>query len=146
MKPVGPKVSLPSMLRVRYRGDTLLHRQFASPSSPVHTEYTGTIPAVAAPPGETSQPDSRSTRTCHTAEEWLPTLAGWTLLCATGAARFRSRQPAAGLAASLDGELQRRDLDLPAPLAEWELLSVPVAEGHELGADERAELSVARVR
>ena len=69
----------------------------------------------------------------RTPEEWLPIVLDWIRSLATGAHRFRSRQPAAGVSASLDGAHARREVDLPPPLAGCEILSVPVADGHELG-------------
>src|SRR3954447_763435 len=69
----------------------------------------------------------------RTPEEWLPIVLDWTRCVATGSHRFRSRQPAAGVTVSLDGGRARSAPDLPPPLAGCEILSVPVADGHELG-------------
>src|SRR3954453_22252313 len=69
----------------------------------------------------------------RTPEEWLPIVLDWIRCVATGSHRFRSRQPAAGMSASLDGGRARSEPDLPPPLAGCEILSVPVADGHELG-------------
>ena len=69
----------------------------------------------------------------RTPEEWLPIVLDWIRCVATGSHRFRSRQPAAGVSASLDGGRAKSEPDLPPPLAGCEILSVPVADGHELG-------------
>jgi hypothetical protein len=69
----------------------------------------------------------------RTPEEWLPIAGDWARGAATGSHRFRSRQPTAGVSGSIDGEHRTRDIDLPPPLLGCEILSVPVADGHELG-------------
>ena len=69
----------------------------------------------------------------RTPEEWLPIVLDWLGGVATGSHRFRSRQPTTGVSALLDGSHAKRELDLPPPLAGCEILSVPVADGHELG-------------
>jgi hypothetical protein len=69
----------------------------------------------------------------RTVEEWAPVLANWLRARAAGADRFRSVQVSAGVEATIDGSRQRRALDLPHSLSGCELLSVGVADGHELG-------------
>ncbi len=66
-------------------------------------------------------------------EEWMPVLVRWLRLHARGGARFRSAQPWTGVAASLDGSNLERDLDVPEVLAGCEILSVPVADGRDVG-------------
>ena len=69
----------------------------------------------------------------RSAEEWAPVLARWLRLRMAGRADFRSAQPWTGAVASLDGSDMRRDLDLPDALDGCDILSVPVADGREVG-------------
>lgn len=66
-------------------------------------------------------------------DAWAPVLARWMRLSSLGGASYRSAQPWTGVAGSLDGSELRRELDLPEALEGCEIVSVPVADGREVG-------------
>ena len=66
-------------------------------------------------------------------EEWAPVLARWLRMHIDGRSEFRCAQPWSGVVAALDGSEMRRELDLPDALAGCEILSVPVADGRDVG-------------
>jgi hypothetical protein len=66
-------------------------------------------------------------------EEWAPVLARWLRMHIDGRTEFRCAQPWRGVVAGLDGSGMRRELDLPEALAGCEIVSVPVADGREVG-------------
>jgi hypothetical protein len=69
----------------------------------------------------------------RTPADWAPVLIRWARLHAGDGTRHRSAQPWSGVAAALDGSGMRREVDLPAALTGCEILSVPVADGRNVG-------------
>jgi hypothetical protein len=69
----------------------------------------------------------------RTVEQWAPVLVSWLVRHRQGALDFRSSLPAQGVTSALDGAHLRVGHSLPVPLAGWEIVSVSVDGGHEVG-------------
>jgi hypothetical protein len=68
-----------------------------------------------------------------TIDEWTPIVGGWMLARALGSRVYRSRSPYAGVTVQLDTGRAERSRDMPPPLEQLQLLTVPLADDRECG-------------